>query len=178
MSEGDPGRMPPSDIPAEQCVLGSVLMAPQVLGDVVAALRTSDFVRGAHQTVFDCMKALSSRGEAIDHLTVRNEIERIGGLGRIGGDPIYLHTLLQSVPTVAHLPEYVERVRRCGILRRGAEVGTRMVARAYDGDDDVDAYIAEFDAEVRHLAMYNDTRIESLSTVDDFCSERPTRTGG
>jgi hypothetical protein len=164
--------MPPGDIPAEMCILGSVLMAPQMLGDVVATIRTADFVRGAHQTIYDCMKALHSRGEAIDHVTVRNELERTGGISGIGGDPIYLHKLLQSVPTVAHLPEYVERVRRCGILRRGVEVGTRMVARAYDGDDDVDAYIAEFDAEVRHLAMYNDVRIESLSTVTDFCNEQ------
>jgi hypothetical protein len=171
MSE-DFTRMPPGDLLAEQCVLGSALMAPQVLGDIAAVLRTSDFVRGAHQTIYDCMKALYGRGEAIDHLTVRAELERTAGIGRIGGDPLYLHTLLRSVPTVAHLPEYIERVRRCGILRRGVEVGTRMVARGYDGDDDVDAYIAEFEAEVKHLAMYNDTRITNLSTVDDFCNEQ------
>lgn len=164
-------KLPPSDIPAEQCVLGSILMAPDRLGDVVTVLRTSDFVRPAHQIVYDCMKALYGRGEAIDALTVRVELERRGELKRVK-DGLYLHELMQSVPTVAHLPEHVERVRRCGILRRGVEVGTRMVARGYDGDDDVDGYIAEFEAEVKHLAMYNDTRISNLSTIDDFCDEQ------
>lgn len=164
-------RIPPSDIPAEQAVLGSVLMAPDRLSLVAPVLRTSDFIRPAHQTVYDCMKALYSRGNAIDALTVRAELERAGTLARVG-DALYLHELTQAVTTVAHLPEHIERVRRCGILRRGVEVGTRMVERGYDGNDDVDAYIAEFDAEVRHLAMYNDTRISNLSTLDDFCDEQ------
>lgn len=164
-------RVPPGDIPAEKCILGSILMAPQTLATVVTELRTSDFLRPAHQTIYDTMKALYARGDVIDALTVRAELEGLGTLEQAGG-ALYLHELVRSVTTVAHLATHVERARRVGILRRGAVVGTRMVSRAYDGDDDVDSYIAEFEAEVKMLAMYNDTRISNLSTLDDFCNEQ------
>lgn len=164
-------KLPPSDVLAEQCVLGSILMAPDRLSIAVAQLRTSDFIRPAHQTIYDCMKALHARGQAIDAITVKAELERNGKLAKIG-NALYLHELVSVVPTVAHLPDHLDRVRRKGILRRGMEVGTRMVGRAYDGDDDIDGYLAEFEAEVKHLAMYNDTSISDLSTVDDFCDEQ------
>lgn len=171
MSDQDFTRVPPNDIPAEMAILGSILMTQDVLGEAATELRTSDFLRGAHQIIFDAMKAMASRGEPINGLTLKAELERAGSLATAGG-PEYLHKLVASVTVVAHVGWHIERVRRCGIKRRIVEAGRTFMERGFDGDDDVDALIAELEAEVKHLAMYNDTRITNLSTVDDFCNEQ------
>lgn len=164
-------RVPPNDVVAERAILGSILMAEDVLTRVVAELRTSDFYRPAHGTIYNAMKALHGRGEPINAHTLRAELERTAKISTTGG-PEYIHKLLQSVVVVAHVGAHIERVRRCGIKRRAIETGRRLMERGFDVDDDVDALIAETEAEVRHLAMYNDSRISNLSTVAEFCDEQ------
>ena len=100
-------RQPPQDIPAEQSVLGGILLSKDAIADVVEVLKPDDFYRPAHQTVYECVLDLYGRGEPADPVTVSAELERRGELLRIGGAP-YLHTLIAAVPTAAN----------AGLLRR------------------------------------------------------------
>ena len=45
-------RQPPFDLAAERGVLGSVILKPDVLDDVVLMLRSEDFYDDAHQTLY------------------------------------------------------------------------------------------------------------------------------
>ncbi|MCW2615606.1 MAG: replicative helicase, partial [Frankiales bacterium] len=42
-------RTPPQDIPAEQSVLGGMLLSTDAIADVVEVVRATDFYRPAHQ---------------------------------------------------------------------------------------------------------------------------------
>ena len=46
-------RTPPQDIPAEQSVLGGMLLSKDAIADVVEVVRATDFYKPAHQTIFD-----------------------------------------------------------------------------------------------------------------------------
>ncbi len=94
-------RQPPQDIPAEQSVLGAILLSKDAIADTVELLKPDDFYRPAHQTVYECVLDLYGRGEPADPVTVSAELERRGELLRIGGAP-YLHTLIAAVPTAAN----------------------------------------------------------------------------
>ena len=135
-------RTAPQDIPAEQSVLGGMLLSKDAIADVVEVIRSTDFYKPVHQTIFDTIVDLYGKGEPADPITVSAELTRLGEIGRIGGAP-YLHTLMSSVPTAANAGYYARIVAEQAVLRRLVEAGTRIVQLGYgtgmgDVDDVVD----------------------------------------
>ncbi|HEX5404045.1 MAG TPA: replicative DNA helicase [Pseudonocardiaceae bacterium] len=132
MMSGPFEKQPPQDLPAEQSVLGGMMLSKDAIADVVEVLTPNDFYRPAHQAVYDCVLDLYGRGEPADPITVSAELERRGELGRVGGAP-YLHTLIATVPTAANAGYYAEIVAEKAVLRRLVEAGTRIVQMGYTG---------------------------------------------
>ena len=130
-------RQPPQDLPAEQSVLGGMMLSKDAIADVVEVLRPGDFYRPAHQAIYDCVLDLYGRGEPADPITVAAELERRSELRRVGGAP-YLHTLIATVPTAANAGYYAEIVAEKAILRRLVEAGTRIVQLGYQGAEGAD----------------------------------------
>jgi len=138
-------RTPPQDMAAEQCVLGGMMLSKDAIADVVEILRSGDFYRPAHSTIFDAIIDLYGRGEPADPITVAAALTDAGHLARIGGHP-YLHTLISMVPTAANTAYYARIVAERAVLRRLVEAGTRIVSMGYgaaagqgrDVDDVVD----------------------------------------
>jgi replicative DNA helicase len=139
--DGQFDKTPPQDIAAEQCVLGGMLLSKDAIADVVEILKTGDFYRPVHATVFDAILDLYGRGEPADPITVGAALADSGDLGRIGGAP-YLHTLIASVPTAANAAYYARIVAERAVLRRLVEAGTRIAQLGYGsaagGGRDVD----------------------------------------
>ncbi len=149
--EGPPDRLPPQDLAAEQCVLGSMLLSKDAIADVVEVLRGPDFYRPAHETVYDVVLDLYGRGEPADAVTVAAELQRKGELNRIGGAP-YVHTLIASVPSAANAGYYAAIVREKGILRRLVDAGTKITQLGYAGDGEVEDIVDRAQAEVYQVA--------------------------
>src|ERR1700760_90591 len=133
----DFGRQPPQDVVAEQSVLGGMLLSKDAIADVVERLRPGGFYRPAHQSIYDVVVDLSTRGEPADPVTVSAELDRRGLLRRIGGAP-YLHTLISTVPTAANAGYYATIVAEKALLRRLVEAGTRVVQYGYAGAEGAD----------------------------------------
>jgi replicative DNA helicase len=118
-------RLPPQDIPAEQSVLGGMLLSKDAIADVVEVLRGDDLYVPRHETIFTAILELYARDEPVDAVTVAAELARRGDMAGIGG-PTYLHTLLSSVPTAANAGYYAKIVRERSVLRRLVTAGTRI----------------------------------------------------
>jgi replicative DNA helicase len=136
---GEYDRTPPQAIEAEQSVLGAMMMSKDAIADVVEVVRPGDFYRPAHQLVYDAILDLYGRGEPADPITVAEELTRSGQLIRVGG-ALYLHTLVNTVPTAANAGYYAQIVAERATLRRLVTAGTRIVQMGYDtasGSSDV-----------------------------------------
>ncbi|MGF7121978.1 replicative DNA helicase [Rhodococcus sp. TAF43] len=155
------GRQPPQDMVAEQSVLGGMLLSKDAIADVLEVLRPGDFYRPAHQSVYDAILDLYSRGEPADPVTVSAELDRRGELRRIGGAP-YLVTLTQTVPTAANAAFYAEIVAEKSVLRRLVDAGTRIVQYGYAGSDGQDV------AEVVDRAQAEIFEVTERRTTEDF----------
>ena len=141
-------HLPPQDVPAEQSVLGAMLMSKDAIADVIENLRGNDFYRPAHELVYNAILDLYGRGEPADSVTVVSELTKRGELARIGG-PGYIHTLISSVPTTANAVYYARIVRDQAVLRRLVEAGTRIVQLGYAADgSDIDDLVNSAQAEV------------------------------
>ncbi|HET6154534.1 MAG TPA: replicative DNA helicase [Marmoricola sp.] len=141
------GRMPPQDTDAEQSVLGSMLISKDAIADVLEVAKAHDFYKPAHETIFDAITDLYSRGEPADPVTVSAELNRRGELVRIGGAP-YLHTLSASVPIAANAGYYADIVREKSILRRLVDAGTKIAQLGYAGEGQVDDTVDRAQAEI------------------------------
>jgi replicative DNA helicase len=158
--DGQFDKAPPQDIAAEQSVLGGMLLSKDAIADVVEILKSHDFYRPVHATIFDTVLDLYGRGEPADGVTVAAALADSGDLQRIGGVP-YLHTLIESVPTAANASYYARIVSERAVLRRLVEAGTKIVQLGYgagghggrDVDDIVDlAQQAVYDVTERRVS--------------------------
>jgi replicative DNA helicase len=140
-------RTPPQDIPAEQSVLGGMLLSADAIADVIEVLRGSDFYRPAHAQVFEVIGDLYGKGEPADTISVASELGRRELLDRVGG-PAYLHTLISAVPTAANAGYYARIVAEKAVLRRLVEAGTKIVQLGYGAVQDVDAVVDRAQAAV------------------------------
>ena len=179
-------RTPPQDVAAEMSVLGGMLLSKDAIADVVEVIKSGDFYRPAHQTIYDVILDLYGRGEPADPITVSGELTRTGDIGRIGGAP-YLHTLLSSVPTAANAGYYARIVAERAVLRRLVEAGTRIVQLGYasDGgevDDLVDrAQQAIYDVTERRTSedytVLGDVMQPAMDEMEAISSRAGTMTG-
>lgn len=126
-------RIPPQDIPAEQCVLGGMLLSKRAIAEVIEVIDASDLYQPRHETVFRAVLDLYGRNEPADPITVTNHLRETGDLGKIGGSA-YLNQLVQAVPTAANAEYYAEIVRDCAIRRRLVEAGHRITEIGYAGE--------------------------------------------
>lgn len=140
-------RTPPQDLVAEQSVLGGMMLSKDAIADCVEVLRGTDFYRPAHESIYDAICDLYSRGEPADAVTVSDELTKRKEISRVGG-PAYLHTLISSVPTAANAGFYAEIVRERAVLRRLVDAGTKIVQLGYGTEGEVDDIVNAAQAEI------------------------------
>ena len=138
----DPHRLPPQNLEAEQCVLGSILLQQGALVKILELVNPEDFYREAHKTIFKAMVTLFEKNEPQDIITVTNILKNKNQLDEIGG-PAYLSSLTDIVPVAANIIYYAQIIRSKAILRRLIQTSTEIAARCYDEQDDIDILVDE-----------------------------------
>ncbi len=128
-------RMVPHSVEAEEAVLGAILIDPDALHDVTGFLKADDFFIVKNGWIFEAMQALSQRDEAIDYLTLTDELRRTNRLDEIGG-AAYITYLLNHTPTSMYTTTYGHIVERMAIRRRLLTAASDIAELAYKEDVD------------------------------------------
>jgi replicative DNA helicase len=161
-------RVPPHNVEAEESVLGSMLLSKDAIAEVLELLREDDFYRPAHRTVFRSVLELYGHGDAVDAVTVQEELRRNGSLADIGGAP-FLHTLVASVPTAANAGYYARIVKEAGVLRRLIDVGTQIVQLGFETPQDTERAV-----DIAESLVY---QVAQGRVTEDYHSLRDVLTG-
>ncbi len=130
-------RVPPHNLEAEISLLGSMLISPEVIHDVLEVVDASSFYRESHRRIFEAIFDLYAKGEPVDPITVSEILKARGFLEEVGGKP-YLLTLVSSVPTAANATYYAKIVDRNAVLRSLIKVATEIAQLGYDAPEDVE----------------------------------------
>jgi replicative DNA helicase len=144
-------RIPPHNNEAEQSVIGAIFLEPQALLTASEVLVPEDFYRMAHQKIFTTMLNLSDRGQAIDVVTVTEELSAKKELEDVGGIS-YLTEIANSVPTAANIVHYANIVEEKALLRRLIRVATTIVEDGYTREDEVEALLSEAEKNMMELS--------------------------
>ncbi|MGH2756319.1 MAG: replicative DNA helicase [Actinomycetota bacterium] len=131
-----PNRIPPHDLDAEQSVLGAMLESKEAIANVLEIIEPNHFYKPAHIEIYETVLALYGRGEAVDAITVADELARRGKLESIGGKP-YIHGLLEAYPTASSAGHYARIVEELAILRRLIEAGTHVQELGFSMPEDI-----------------------------------------
>src|ERR1041384_7537288 len=78
-------RTLPHNLEAERSVLGAILVYNDAFNLAVQVIDSGDFYRDAHRRIFEKMIALNERNQAIDFVTLREELSRAGEIEEAGG---------------------------------------------------------------------------------------------
>lgn len=128
-------RIPPQAIDAEMAVLGSMLLDAEAVETAFEILKPEHFYKDAHQKIFAAMKNLVDRSQAIDIVTLSEELKRSNLLTQLGGE-LYLTQLVDKVATSAHVKHYAEIVYKKFVVRDLIRTATGLVQRCYKEEDD------------------------------------------
>lgn len=145
-------RLPPHSADAEKSVLGSMLMDSNALEIALEQLRAEDFYVPAHETIFSCMRDVRSLGNAVDLVTLTNELEKHGYLRQVG-DVSYLTQLMDFVPTAANAQYYIEIVEEKSVQRQLVRAGTDIARDGMNEAKDVEQSLNDAERRIYDISM-------------------------
>ena len=129
--------LPPYDLDAEEAVLGSLLIDSESITEIDTTIGAEDFFSEQTQFVYSSCRNLFQRDEAINQITVAQELIRLGKLDEAGGAS-YLSHLVSMVPTSLHVRHYAQIVYRLATMRRLISAAGQIESIGYKADPDVD----------------------------------------
>ena len=145
-----PERVPPQNIEAEQAVLGAMLIKKEAIVEVQEILRPDDFYREAHRIVYEAMAELQNNDEAVDLVTLTEQLRKAEKLDKIGGIS-FVTQLANAVPTAANVTYYAKIVKEKAELRNLINAATEIAGAAYEDVENVETIMDE--AEKKILAV-------------------------
>ncbi len=151
-------KLPPQNIEAEQSLLGSLLIDKDSIIRISEILHPSSFYRTQqHAPIYEAIQALYEKREPIDLVTVTEELKRKGFYDAVGGSA-YLTTLVNVVPTSAHIEHYAKIIKEHAIRRKLIAQATKLVEKAYNESEQVDSLLEEAEAGIFSLSQDHVTR--------------------
>jgi replicative DNA helicase len=144
-------RTLPHNLEAERSVLGAILVHNDAFNLAAQVIDSRDFYRDAHRRIFDRMVALNERHDAIDFVTLKEELTRSGELDEVGG-PAYVASLADGVPRATNVEYYARIVKEKSTLRNLIYAANKIVTNAYEADQESDLILDEAESAIFAVA--------------------------
>lgn len=124
-------QLPPASVEAEMSLLGSMILDPAVISEVLHYVRAGDsFYLDANKVIFDALVQHYDTHQAGDLALLIEVLKDKDSLDQVGG-PEYLVRLAESAPSAVNAPHYARIVAEKHKLRRLIEAAGQIVYDAY-----------------------------------------------
>lgn len=142
----------PESLEAEASVLGSMMIDPQCIGEVVQTLEAGSFYRAENQLIFQALVSLFDRNHdpeniGVDLVLLRDELKKRRQLEDVGG-VAYLEQIAQSVPSSANIGHYTRIVKDKALLRELIQASTDIINEAYNPEGEAEEKLDEAEKRV------------------------------
>lgn len=127
-------KVPPHSIDAEEAVIGSILIDPNVLNLIMGEVSAEDFYLKKHQIIFGAIERLFDRGDPVDIVSICEELRKRNELDAVGGE-VEVARLADAVPTSANAEFYARTVKEKSALRKLISASAEIVEMAYSPED-------------------------------------------
>ncbi|MCK4962477.1 MAG: replicative DNA helicase [Anaerolineales bacterium] len=129
-------RLPPHDLDAEEAIIGSLLIDGTAIYKIATLLSKSDFHHERNQWLYEACLGLYERNEAINQITVAQELSRRDRLETVGGAAFLSH-LISVSPSPLDIEHYAQIVYRLSIMRGLIGAADQIARVGYEAGPDV-----------------------------------------
>ncbi len=178
-------RALPHNLEAERTVLGAILIENEAFHNASEILTERDFYREAHRKIFLRMASLSERGDAIDLVTLKEEMTRSGDFDSAGGIA-YLSSLLEGVPHATNVPYYSRIVKDKAVLRNLIAAANRITQACFQQPEETHSVLDEAEKSIFEIAEdavregfepVGQIVKKTFKTIDELSEKRELVTG-
>ena len=146
----DMGKLPPQAIDLEEAVLGALLIDKNAILSVLDILIPESFYKESHQIIFKSIVDLSTRMEAIDILTVTQELRKNSNLEEVGG-PFYIAQLTNKIASASHVEFHSRIIAQKYVARELIRISNEINTMAYDDSAEVVDILEKLDTQLAKL---------------------------
>src|SRR3989338_8868251 len=163
-----PLRIPPQNLDAEKALLGSVMLRPDGLSEVMDVIFEASFYGGRHRLIWRTMLELHSRNVPIDLLSLSSRLTEKGELEAAGG-ATYLTELTASVPSSTNLKHYAEIIQKKQMMRALIDAAEFLGELGYNEAEDLDHLLDR--AEKRVFEITQRSGVHKFVDIKDTLTE-------
>jgi replicative DNA helicase len=164
-TQNNQDRQPPFDLDAEQGVLGSIMLKPDVCDDMVMILRPDDFYDDANRSIYTQMIDLNEAGKKTDLTLLCERLKSAGKFEAIGG-AAYLAKLMDAVPHAAHAVYYANIVREKATYRSLINASENILKSAYEQAGEAREILSKAEQEI--FAILDERGSGNVSSINDI----------
>ena len=150
-------RKLPFSMPAEQSLLGAVLIDPASLNEVADLLNAEDFYLSEHKQIYLAMQELFLTNSEIDVVTLINMLVVKGIYDKSGGED-YIRTLTEAVPDALNVKDYARIVKEKSVLRQLINACGEISEAAYSEQESVTGILDHAENLIFSIAQGRDTK--------------------
>src|SRR6266478_4022814 len=155
----------PSNLDAQSSILGALLLDKHRQNTAIENVLPEDCCIDKARPVYVQLIALGESQQAIDLVTLTEELHRRGELEAAGGAP-YLSALADGMPRVSNVEHYARIVKEKALLRNLIHATHNIQQRAFEGDDGADAILDGAESSI--FALAEDRIRAGLISVKDI----------
>lgn len=147
----------PFSMPAEQSLLGAVLIDPASLNEIAALMKGEDFYLEEHRQIYLAMQELFLANREIDVVTLIDMLVTRGVYDKAGGED-YIRTLSEAVPDALNIKDYARIVKEKSILRQLISAAGEISESAYSEQESVTSILDHAENLIFKIAQGRDTQ--------------------
>lgn len=170
----------PHDLLAEQAVLGSIFLDPDKIHIASEYLTKDSFFKPSHGMLFNIMQELSDKGEPIDPVSVKSALDSSGQFELVGG-MAFLASLINAVPTSAHIEHYSKVIAEKSRARKVIEDLSQSISNVYDGKIDLNEILSQTEQNLSTISNEQKkgfrTIIDVIDSTQSILDERSQKVG-
>ena len=155
--DGELVRKMPASLSAERALLGSILIDPASITEVLSLVRAEDFYVAEHKEIFLAMRELFDASCEIDHVTLVDALVHKGVYEKSGGEE-YIRALLDATPGAVNMADYARIVKEESTRRQIIAVCSEVSDMTYAEQEGVSHVLDYAQGQLNDIAQGRDTR--------------------
>jgi len=155
-------RIPPQSIEAERALLGSIMLRPEVMNDIIELINPGCFYVEKHRLIYTTILELFSKSRPIDLLSLSSRLEERELLEQVGGSS-YLTEIVNEVPSAANAKHYADIVQKKFLMRNLITAANHINQIGYDESQEIEELLDQAEKKIFEVTgLMNTTNFVSL----------------
>jgi replicative DNA helicase len=147
-------KIPPQSIDSEKALLGSIMIRPDSLNEIIDMISGKTFYVEKHRIIYENILELYAQGKPLDIISLSEKLKSKKILDQIGGRS-YLSEIIEAVPSSANIKHYAETIVTKHLLRKLIEASEHISGLGYNESRAIDEILDDAEKRVFEITNFN-----------------------